>query len=414
MVVLSEWKAGRLKLVEAAEAMGVGYRQAKRIGRRYQQQGAAGLVHQLRGRPGGRRRPEELRRRVLERYRQRYPDFGPTLAAEHLAREGLRVDHETLRRWLKAAGEWTPRRHRQKHWQWRERKACFGEMVQMDGSEHDWFEGRRDRAVVMVAVDDATNRVLARFFEGETTEACYDMMERWLQRYGVPRSLYVDRDSIYRCERRPDLAEQLAGKEARTQFGRAMEELGVELILANSPQAKGRVERMNGLLQDRLVKELRLAGIRDLEQANAFLEETFLPAVNQKFGKKAARPADLHGPRPRDLDRILSWAEERRVQRDWTVIYQGRRLQIGREHQSLNLAGRAVEVRRQRDGKIRMWSRGRELRFREMPMADRPPEPKTAPAAAAPPKVAAPPGRDHPWRRFGFAASRRRREPAPA
>ncbi len=131
----------------------------------------------------------------------------------------------------------------------------------MDGSEHDWFEGRRGRAVVMVAVDDATNRVLARFFEGETTAACYEMMELWIGRYGVPRSLYVDRDSIYRCERAPDLAEQLAGKEARTQFGRAMEKLGVELILANSPQAKGRVERMNGLLQDRLVKELRLAGI---------------------------------------------------------------------------------------------------------------------------------------------------------
>ena len=243
LVVLSEWQAGRLKLVAAAEAMGVSYRQAKRIGRRYQQQGAGGLVHRLRG------RPEELRRRVLERYRQRYPDFGPTLAAEHLAQEGLKVDHETLRRWLKAAGEWTPRRQRQKHRQWRERKACFGEMVQMDGSEYDWSEGRRGRALVMVAVDDATNRVPARFFEGETTAACCEMMEQWIGRYGVPRSLYVDRDSIYRCERAPDLAEQLDGKEARTQFGRAMEELGVELILANSPQAKGRVERMNGLLQ---------------------------------------------------------------------------------------------------------------------------------------------------------------------
>ena len=143
LVVLSEWQAGRLKLVAAAEAMGVSYRQAKRIGRRYRQQGAGGLVHRLRGRPGRRRRPEELRRRVLERYRQRYSDFGPTLAAEHLAQEGLKVDHETLRRWLKAAGEWTPRRQRQKHRQWRERKACFGEMVQMDGSEHDWFDGRR-------------------------------------------------------------------------------------------------------------------------------------------------------------------------------------------------------------------------------------------------------------------------------
>ena len=174
--------------------------------------------------------------------------------AEHLAKEKLVVDHETLRRWLLAAGQRTVRRRKQAHRQWRERKPCFGAMVQLDGSHHDWFEGRGAKCVLMVMVDDATNRMRARFFEEETTRASYDVLEGWVRKHGLPGSLYVDRDSIYRCEGVASIAEQLAGKEPQTQFGRAMEQLGVELILANSPQAKGRVERMNGVLQDRLVK----------------------------------------------------------------------------------------------------------------------------------------------------------------
>ncbi len=152
-------------------------------------------------------------------------------------------------------------------------------MVQLDGSHHDWFEGRRAKCVLMVMVDDATNRIRARFFEEETTRASYDVLEGWVRQHGLPGSLYVDRDSIYRCEGQASVAEQLAGKAPQTQFGRAMEQLGVELILANSPQAKGRVERMNGVLQDRLVKALRLAGISDLESANRFLDETYLAGV---------------------------------------------------------------------------------------------------------------------------------------
>ena len=237
MTIMVGIKRKELTLVQAAELMGVCYRQSKRVWRRYQTDGDAGLVHRLRGRPSLRRLAPALRQRVLARYDERYGDFGPTLAAEYLARDGLKVDHETLRRWLLAEGKRTLRRRRQTHRQWRERKACLGQMVQLDGSHHDWFEGRRDQCVLMVMVDDATNRVWAQFFEEETTRASYDVFEGWVRRHGLPRSLYVDRDSIYRCEGVASVAEQLAGKEPQTQFGRAMATLDVELILANSPQA---------------------------------------------------------------------------------------------------------------------------------------------------------------------------------
>jgi hypothetical protein len=289
---------------------------------------------------------------VLARYEQRYPDFGPTLAAEYLAGEGLRVDHETLRRWLIAQGTRKVRRRGQRHRAWRERKACFGMMVQLDGSHHDWFEGRRAKAVLMVMVDDATNEVWAQFFEEETTRASYDVLEGWVRGPGLPQSLYADRDSIYRCEGVGSVAEQLAGQGPQTQFGRAMAQLGVELILANSPQAKGRVERMNGLLQDRLVKALRLAGISELGRANEYLIQTFLPALNRRFRREAASPADVHWGVPRNLDEVLSWEEERVVQRDWTVACAGRWHQVEREHELLSLAGKKVVVRTLRDGRV--------------------------------------------------------------
>jgi len=207
MRIMVQLKAGQLTLGAAAPLLGLGYRQARRVWQRYQAQGDAGLVHRSRGRPSPRRKAARLRTRILARYRQRYPDFGPTLAAEYLVAEGLAIDHETLRRWLLAEGLRVVRRRRQVHRQWRERKACLGEMVQLDGSHHDWFEGRRGRCVLMVMVDDATNSVQARFFEEETTAASYELLAQWIRRHGLPRSLYVDRDSIYRCEGAPSLAD---------------------------------------------------------------------------------------------------------------------------------------------------------------------------------------------------------------
>jgi hypothetical protein len=207
--------------------MALGYRQAKRGWRRSQDKGDAGLVHGLHGRPSARRKAPRLRAKILARYRIRYADFGPTPAAEYLRRENrLEADHETLRRWLLAEGLWQAWRRRQQHRPWRERKGCLGQMVQWDGSHHDWFGGRRAQAVWRVRVDDATNKTGARFFEEETTRASFETFDGWVEEHGVPGSVYVDRDSFYRCERTATVAEQVAGQEPQTQFGRALSLLG--------------------------------------------------------------------------------------------------------------------------------------------------------------------------------------------
>ena len=412
-------KRKALTQVQAAELMGLGYRQTKRVWRRYQAEGDAGLVHRLRGQPGLRRKSSAVRTQVLALCAQeRYADFGPTLLAEELAKEGIVVDHDTVRRWLLAEGKRTVRARRQKHRQWRERQPCFGAMAQLDGSDHDWFEGRRGKCVLMVMVDDANNWLRARFAEAETTRASYEVFEGWGRQHGLPASLYVDRDSIYRCEGAASVADQLAGKEPQTQFGRAMEQLGVKLILANSPQAKGRVERMNGVLQDRLVKALRLAKINDLESANRFLEETFLPEFNRRFARKAASPLDVHRNVPRNLDEVLSWEQERVVQRDWTVACEGQWYQLDRQHEGLSLAGRKVVVRTLRDGRVQLAYRGRKLKWRQLP--GRPGRSqKIKPVKAGPVKRA--PARNHPWRhpllcggrRAGFGLGGRRQASAP-
>ncbi len=400
-------KAGELSLAEASEVLGLCYRQTKRVWRRYQDDGDAGLVHRLRGQPGKRRKPPQLRAKILARYEERYRDFGPTLAAEYLAKEKLLVDHETLRRWLLTENKRTVRRRRQRHRQWRERKPCFGAMVQLDGSHHDWFEGRRARCVLMVMVDDATNRVWAQFCEEETTLASYNVLEGWIKKHGLPQSLYVDQDSIYRCEGLGSIAQQMAGQEPQTQFGRAMKQLGVELILANSPQAKGRVERMNGVLQDRLVKALRLEEINDLEKANAYLRRTYLPEHNRKFCVQPASPADVHRAAPRALNEHLSWEFERVVQRDWTVACEGKWHQLDKQHEAMSLAGKKVIVRRLRNGTVQLERSGVKLRGREL--AARPVRVKARrPVVSLELKQAHKPALDHPWRTQQIGSVRRR------
>jgi hypothetical protein len=402
LTIMTGVKREELTLVQAGELMAVGYRQSKRIWRRYQDEGDAGLVHRLRGKPSARRKPPELRARALAFYaEERYADFGPTLMAEHLAKEKLVVDHETLRRWRLAAGQLTVRRRKQQHRQWRERKPCFGAMVQLDGSHHDWFEGRGPKCVLMVMVDDATNEIHARFFAEETTRASYDVLEGWVRQHGLPASLYVDRDSIYRCEGVGSIAQQLAGTLPQTQFGRAMAQLGVELILANSPQAKGRVERMNGTLQDRLVKEMRLAGISDMDSGNRFLAGGYVRAFNRQFARAAASPVDVHRAVPRHLNEGLSWEAERVVQGDWTVACEGKRYQLDRQHEALSLVRRKVIVRTLRDGRVQVVYRGQALKWRELPAGTR-----RQPSGAKPVKPvkttrAKGPSLSHPWRRDG-------------
>jgi len=409
LTIMAGVKALKLTLVAAAGLMGVCYRQSKRIWQRYQAAGDAGLVHRLRGKPSARRKPPELRAQVLAKYEDKdYADFGPTLMAEQLLKEKLVVDHETLRRWLLVAGKRTVRRRKQQHRQWRERKPCFGAMVQLDGSHHAWFEGRGPKCVLMVMVDDATNRMRARFFAEETTRASYDVLEGWIRKHGLPGSLYVDRDSIYRCEAVASIAEQLAGKEPQTQFGRAMEQLGVVLILANSPQAKGRVERMNGVLQDRLVKELRLAGINDMESGNRFLDGKYLRAFDRRFARAAASPVDVHRAVPRNLDAVLSWEEERVVQGDWTVACAGKRYQLDAQHEALSLVRRKVIVRTLRNDRVQVVYRGQPLKWRGLPEGvKRKGPPGKAARKVKTKRVVKSPAANHPWRRLGVGAGRK-------
>jgi transposase len=404
--VLSRVKRGTLSLIKAAELIGLSYRQSKRVFGRYRGQGDRGLVHRLRGRPSNRQVDEAKRQAVLERYQERYADFGPTLASEYLRKDGLMVSVETLRSWLLSAGLWQKRRKRSAHRSWRARKDHCGEMLQMDGSHHDWFEGRRDYAVLMVAIDDATNGTYARFFEEETTAAAFATFKRYVECYGLPRSLYVDKDSIYRPGRDPTVEEELAGEPATTQFGRAMAKLGVKLICAHSPQAKGRVERRHGVFQDRLVKALRLLGISDLDSANAYLEKTFLADLNERFTVVAKERLDLHRRVPAGLvfDEVLAFEEERVVQNDWTVRWRNRWFQLTAANGRLGLAGKRVVVREQLDGTIDLLWRDRKLAWCEIPG-----RPEPAPEVAKAERIQrnregdgrAPwkPPANHPWRR---------------
>jgi molybdenum-dependent DNA-binding transcriptional regulator ModE len=398
--VLLQVSSGGVNLKKAAELLGMGYRQMKRVWKRYQSSGDAGLVHRLRGRPSNHRGDAKLRKQVLKRYRKEYRDYGPTLAAECLAEEGLVVPAQTLRGWLLGAGLWTRQRRAKAHRRRRPRREHRGELVQMDGSPHDWFEGRREWAVLMVMIDDATGRVYARFFEEEPQAAAFEMVQRYALDQGLPQALYVDRAGIYRCDREPTKAEILAGKEPQTQFGRAMEALGIELILAKSPQAKGRVERMNSTLQDRLVKALRRHRISDLATANQFLEAEFLKPFNAKFEVPAVHASDLHRVIPPELDllQVLAVHEDRVVQNDWTVRWRNGFLQLSRASQVQ--PRKRVLVCEQIDGRVRVFVGDEELAWGAV--RTEPSRPRKRPKARRGPTKSSQgykPAPDHPWRR---------------
>ena len=398
-------KRGDMSLHKAAELLQLSYRQAKRSYGRYGVEGAAGLGHRLRGRRSNRRGSVATRSAILQRYQERYADFGPTLAAEYLAKEDLEVPVQTLRRWLIEEGLWEVTRSRSAHRRWRARKECFGEMVQMDGSHHDWFEGRRGWAVLMVMIDDATNRSYLRFSEEETTAAALTIFRDYVACHGLPRSLYVDRDSIYRSTRDATVDEALAGEKPLTQFGRAMRELDIELICAHSPQAKGRVERRHGMLQDRLVKALRLAEIATLEEANRFLGDEDWLGTNARFQVPPARKADVHRRVPPgvNLAVVLSFQEQRVVQSDWTVAWRHRWFQLTASNQKLGLVGQRVTLCEQLDGQIRLRYQGRELAWEELPERPHAPAPPRPTETSLGKMIKKPwkPAADHPWRRGG-------------
>jgi transposase len=362
---------GKSSIGNAAEAMGVSYRQAKRVLRRYREEGAAGLVHRSVGRPSGRRIDEAFRNRVVQKYQESYSDFGPTLAAEKLSeREGLVVDHETLRRWLIAEGIWKARRQRRRYRSRRERRRRFGELVQFDGSHHDWFEGRRGKCCLMNMVDDATGTTLSFLAEQETTEGALRLLWAWIERYGVPVAVYCDRKNAFVLDREPTVSEQLQGITPKSTFELACEKLGIEVIVARSPQAKGRVERNHGVYQDRFVKELRLAGVDEIGEANRLLRESYLETLNAKFAKPPIDPEDAHVQlRPgQRLENILCFEEHRVVAEDYVVQFERRLLQIRRQKRTRLPAPKTqVIVRKWLDGSLHVFTKGnKELLVEEL------------------------------------------------
>jgi len=410
LVVLSQVKKKAISVAEAARSLGLSERHGRRLWKRYLQQGDKGLIHGLRGQPGNAGHAT-LRAKVLAVYSQKYAACNAAHAAVLLqSREKLAVSRKTLWRWLKSQGWVVQPRRCKPHRRRRERRACTGELVQMDGSTHRWFGQDLPECVLFVMIDDATGRVWARFYETEDTAAAFDLFGRYVRRHGLPGSLYVDHDSIYVVNESAVQAQrrQAANKPALTQFGRAMQELSVGIIAANSPQAKGRVERVNRTLQDRLVKELALAqtpagrGIRDIPAANRFLEQTFLKAFNREFGQIPARGINVHHKVPAQvkLAEVLCHKESRTLGQDWCVQYAGRILQIDSRHAALALAGTRIDVLEQPGGTLKLLRQGQPLAFTEV--ATRPPkmpQRKGVPASTLASRTPWRPGPSHPWKR---------------
>ncbi len=406
--VIAEVVNKRMKQEEGARLLCLSSRQVRRLIDKVKTHGEVGLVHGNRGKVSPRRFPKEFKEKVVAIVRKKYCDFGPSLATEKLKEEEqLEVNRETVRGWMIENHLWTPGKFREKgqlHC-WRKRKECFGEMVQTDGSIHDWLEGRGEKMVLMGYIDDATNQVFGRFYPQETTLAAMDSFRRYIERYGIPRSLYFDRNSIYKTTRQANLDEQLAGQSPKTQFEMVLEILKVEPIHAYSPQAKGRIEKLFSTLQDRLVKEMRLAGVNNLDQVNSFLEG-YLQKYNSVFSLPPANPKDLHRAIPEewDLDWVFALREKRVVSRDFTVAWKNRSFLLTPPSRLLIKA--SVTVLENLQGDIKIWFNNRFLEFQEITPHALPQRRKQTAAAKPPspgPRLPWKPPPDHPWRRLNNA-----------
>src|ERR1700722_1690507 len=360
--VLLRVQSGRLRVADACALIGLRRRQVFRLLRGVKQDGAASLLSRHRDKPGNHRLSDEVRALVLSLVRDRYPDFGPTMAAEKLATQhGCSISRETLRGWMIADGLWIDRRHRlpSPH-QPRRRRDCLGELVQIDGSEHAWFEARGEMCTLLAFVDAALSRLMVlRFVASESAFDYFRATRDYLQRHGKPIAFYSDKHSIFRVN-----SKDAIGGEGVTQFGRALSELNIDIICANSPRAKGRVERAFGTLQDRLVKELRLAGISTVRAANAWLPG-FMATHNDRFGRAPANPKDLHRKlTPADnLDEILAWREERTVTHNLTLHYDRMMLMLDPTPFARGLARKKVDVVNYPDGRFAVQFEGTSLPF---------------------------------------------------
>lgn len=391
---------------EAAEAIEISERQVRRIVRKVREGGETGIVHGSRGRPSNHATSSKLKTKVLDLFKKQYPDFGPTLASEKLLeRDKIAINDETLRLWLLEAKIPYKQRKKRPHREWRERKARLGEMVQTDGSHHDWFEGRGPKCVLMGYIDDATGKPWGRFEPYEGTLPAMRSLRGYIKRYGIPAALYLDKHMTYRSPKQQTIEDELAGKRAMSQFQRAAEELGINVIHANSPQAKGRVERLFRTFQDRLIKEMRLENICGIEEGNRFLAR-YLPIYYQRFGVVPSAAGDIHRPLPKGLGlvRILCIKTERVLRKDFTVAHEGKLYQV-----LDNIQAKKVMVEERMDETMVIRHREQTLKFK--PILVRAPKLASKPRdyIFSVQKINVP-SFTHPWRRMILTPKQNRTE----
>jgi len=382
--------------VQAAGIIGICLRQAQRIIKAVKVEGDKGVIHKSRGQLSNRALPNKIKDKALKLYKEKYPDFGPTLGSEKLFEiDKIKINDETLRLWLLEAGISYKKRKSRPHRQWRERKHSFGEMLQMDGSHHDWFEGRGPECVLMGYIDDATGRPFARFYPYEGTIPAMDSFKRYIVKYGMPVSIYLDKHSTYKSTRKKTIEDELNNTEPLSQFSRALNELGINVIHADSPQAKGRIERLFRTFQNRLIKEMRLKGIKSPEEGNRFLTQ-YLPVYARRFAVVPANHTDLHRPIPQDVDlgAVFCVKTIRVLRNDFTVAYNGRLYQI-----TDNVNAEKVTVEERANGSIRISYRNIVLKSKEI---------TTRPKKQEPPVLRVPTViRTAAWRRFKLPGSPR-------
>ena len=399
---------GSLTQRQAAEIISLSERQIGRIVKRIEAEGDEGIQHRLRGKESRRRLPEKLKARVVQLYEEKYQGFGPTLMSEKLLKlEGIEVSKETVRTWLIDADLWVKGRKVRAHRQWRERKGSLGEMLQMDGSHHDLFEGRRQKCVLMAYIDDATNKVYGRFYEYEGTIPAMESFKRYIRKHGIPMSVNMDKHTTYKSPAEPSIEDEINGTKPLSEFGRALTELAVEIIHAHSPEAKGRIERLFKTLQDRLVKEMTLRGIHSIDEANNYLG-TYLSAHNKRFAVKAKEQNDLHRDIPKglNLDKILCIRTIRTLRNDFTIAHDCKLYQIQEPIKS-----KKVLVQERTDGKMLITYNDVSLKFTEITAR---PEKQQQLKSATRHSKGHTPSVDHPWRKsnhqlFGKRQSQRKK-----
>jgi len=416
--VLRLYVEGHIKQKEVARRLGLSTRQVRNLVRAYRRDGAAGLVHGHRGRPSNRRLREEVKQAALALVRERYADFGPTLAHEKLTEEyGFSMSDETLRQWMIADGLWQPKsRKLKRHHPIRERRPRTGELIQIDGSPHDWFEGRAPKCTLIAFIDDATSQIMEmRFVPAETTDAYMQCLHRYLERHGRPVALYSDKHSIFRVNQ-----EDAESGEMLTQFGRALKTLDIEAIHANTPQAKGRIERLFHTLQNRLVKEMRLKGISSIQEANAFLPE-YMQDHNRKFAINPASGEDAHRKvlhTNEELALILSIHHKRKLSKNLTLQYRNTLYQIHTQGIGYAMRGATVTVCEHFDGSITLLYQGKALDYEAWKRGEAPPaitdskqinQTVDQTIKQQKQRKAWKPAPDHPWRKPVAAAPQKRK-----